>query len=568
MAKGKTQKGAAATEPGPAATSYDPIVSSLFASRPSKPVSKRAVHLSRSNGLNETQHRSRDPTDHSVVPAIDGQGGPLGLSKKDGSDVSTTPPPSIVNVDSAPKRRKKRKRDEDDIEGMYMQRIAEDNFKTARSGEVEGSNKRRKLQDVGDRLAKSAGPDDTASEVSSLDTTERRGSGKPDMDLPQHESLTVSRETAELEKAARTIFLANVSTSTIRSKTARKTLLSHLTSFCFSLPTTDKAHKVESLRFRSTPFASGVGPKKAAYVKKELMDSTTTSTNAYVVYSTQVAAREAVRRLNGTTVLGRHLLADSVNHPRKTDHRRCVFVGNLGFVDDESQMNTAKDGDENRKSKKRKEPSDVEEGLWRQFGKAGSVESVRVVRDATTRVGKGFAYVQFEVISIRNRLLTGGSRRPLQNENGVEKALLYNDKKFPPLLPRVLRVTRARKATKKATKPSLNKSQASNKADGAATNARYAPKVNPTAQSLSGRAGKLFGRAGAAQFKGQARPGGGPGKVVKPPERMVFEGHRASRKQGRGAKGGGSGKKQSKPRTRSSRRGAAFKAKGGKKGQN
>ena len=42
-------------------------------------------------------------------------------------------------------------------------------------------------------------------------------------------------------------------------------------------------------------------------------------------------------------------------------------------------------------------PADVEEGLWREFGKAGTVESVRVVRDGKTRVGKGFAYVQFTV---------------------------------------------------------------------------------------------------------------------------------------------------------------------------
>ncbi|KAL8736514.1 MAG: hypothetical protein Q9181_002408 [Wetmoreana brouardii] len=549
MAKSKIQKGAAVTEQGPTAAIYDPIVSSLFATSlgPSKPASKGAAHPSRSKGVDETQDRSRDPTEHSLVPTRDRQG-PLELSEKDGSDVSTTPRASIVNVHGAPKRRRKRNEDEDDIEGKYMQRIAEDDFKATRRGEVEGSNKRRRLQVVGDTLDKSTGPDDTASQASSVDTTERGGNGKPEVDLPQHESLTVSRETVELEKAARTVFLANVSTSTVKSKPAKKTLLSYLTSFCSSLPTTDKAHKVESLRFRSTPFASGVGPKKAAYAKRELMDSTTTSTNAYIVYSTQLAAREAVRRLNGTTVLGRHLLADSVSHPRKIDHRRCVFVGNLGFVDDESQMNATKDEDENRKPRKRKEPSDVEEGLWRQFGKAGSVESVRVVRDATTRVGKGFAYVQFV------------------NENGVEKALLYNDKKFPPLLPRVLRVTRARKATKKATKPSPNKFQASNMADGlgpTATKTRYTPKIDPAVQSLSGRAGKLLGRAGAAQLNGQVRPG--RGKVVKSPEQMVFEGYRASRKQGRGATGGGSGRKQGKPRTRSSRRGAAFKAKGGKR---
>jgi len=167
-------------------------------------------------------------------------------------------------------------------------------------------------------------------------------------------------------------------------------------------------HKVESLRFRSTAFAGNSLPKKAAFAKKELMVATTKSTNAYVVYTTTVAAREAVRRLNGTMVLDRHLRVDGVAHPAKTDHRRCVFVGNLGFVDDESMLDQS--GENERK--RSKIPSDVEEGLWRQFSKAGEVESVRVVRDEKTRVGKGFAYVQFK------------------DANSVESALLYNEKKI------------------------------------------------------------------------------------------------------------------------------------------
>ena len=127
------------------------------------------------------------------------------------------------------------------------------------------------------------------------------------------------------------------------------------------------------------------------------MDATTKCTNAYLVYSTKVAAREAASRLNGTVVLNRHLRVDSVAHPAKTEPRRCVFVGNLGYVDDESQMLAADEAEGKKRKQKKKEPADVEEGLWREFGKCGAVESVRVVRDQKTRVGKGFAYVQFTV---------------------------------------------------------------------------------------------------------------------------------------------------------------------------
>jgi len=76
---------------------------------------------------------------------------------------------------------------------------------------------------------------------------------------------------------------------------------------------------------------------------------------------------------------------------------------------------------------------------------------------------------------------------------------------------------------------------------------------------MTGRAGKLLGRAGAAQVRGHS----GHGKT---PEAVVFEGYRASSKQGKGTlKLGGSGKKQGKPRTRSSKRGAAFKVSSRKK---
>jgi len=210
-----------------------------------------------------------------------------------------------------------------------------------------------------------------------------------------HESL----EQDPLEKASRTVFLSNVSTEAITSRAAKKRLLSHLSSVLDKVAS--PMQSIISLRFRSIPVSSTSIPKRAAYIKKAVMDATTKSTNAYVVYSTASAARLAVSQLNATTVLGRHLRVDSVAHPSPTDHRRCVFVGNLGFVDDESllKVNITEDGKEQVEKRKRtKSPMDVEEGLWRVFGdRAGKVESVRVVRDSKTRVGKGFAYVQFYV---------------------------------------------------------------------------------------------------------------------------------------------------------------------------
>jgi nucleolar protein 12 len=297
-----------------------------------------------------------------------------------------------IQEKSIPKVRagKKRKREEreDDLEARYLRKIAAEEEKEQEKAEAEDKAKALENgEEIDTPVAEDVIEDDDAasSEESSDDDAP-----------PVHESLTNTHENAEVEKASRTVFLGNVSTDAITSKSSKKTLLRHLASFFSEVKKQDPPFKVESIRFRSTAYSVKV-PKKTAFIRKELMDETTKSTNAYAVYNSKVAAREAVKHLNGTIVLDRHLRVDQVAHPAKTDHKRCVFVGNLGFVDDDSlireEANSRKEGVKQRPQA----PGDVEEGLWRTFSKAGTVESVRVVRDPQTRVGKGIAYVQFVV---------------------------------------------------------------------------------------------------------------------------------------------------------------------------
>lgn len=293
--------------------------------------------------------------------------------------------------EKAPRKRKRNK--DEDLEGEYMNKLAKEEEKEEAQRKAERKQKRQKLLV---EQAEESSDEDEDEEMEDAEDEDKPKSREMPSDVPMHESLAPDRETQELEKAARTVFLANVSTDAITDKKAKKTLMEHLGSFLKDLPPPldgKQTHKVESIRFRSTAFESTGLPKKAAFATKALMAATTKSTNAYAVYSTSYAAREAAKRLNGTVVLDRHLRVDGVAHPAKVDHRRCVFVGNLGFVDDESMMDEGEEG----QRKRSKIPSDIEEGLWRQFGKAGEVESVRVVRDEKTRVGKGFAYVQFKV---------------------------------------------------------------------------------------------------------------------------------------------------------------------------
>ncbi len=290
-----------------------------------------------------------------------------------------------ASQDDGRKRKRKQRDDDENLEAKYFERLA---------NEEEPTGKRRKGDTTENRAAAAPavvdGEEDTAEKEDAEDSAD---------EVPVHESLAASSAVSELEKANRTVFLSNVSVEAITSGKAKKMLLNHLASVLDKKA--DPPQKVDSIRFRSTAFETAGIPKRAAFIKKSVMEATTKSTNAYAVYSTTAGARLAVKQLNGTVVLDRHLRVDSVAHPAPVDHRRCVFVGNLGFVDDETVYDTKLDEEGKEVTEKRKRtkaPMDVEEGLWQVFGKeAGKVESVRVVRDAATRVGKGFAYVQFYV---------------------------------------------------------------------------------------------------------------------------------------------------------------------------
>ncbi|OAA57921.1 Nucleotide-binding, alpha-beta plait [Niveomyces insectorum RCEF 264] len=472
---------------------------------------------------------------------------------------------SVSLKTGASKRKRKNRDDDENLESRYLEKLWRET--AARPDEK--------------RLKRDAAEDDEQAE--------------DDADAPiVHESLLVNgggdtsvaaADGAELDKkkADRTVFLSNVSIEAVTSRAAKKALVAHLESVLKDMPaktaapdsettTTPPAPPatVESLRFRSVPFASASLPKRAAFITKAVLGATAQSTNAYAVYSTIAAARRAARLLNGTVVLGRHLRADSVAHPAPVDHRRCVFVGNLGFVDDETTTQhdeTDETGQVVRK-KRHKTPMDVEEGLWRVFGEqAGKVESVRVVRDAATRVGKGIAYVQF------------------YDGTSVEAALLLADKKFPPLLPRPLRVSRCKaphktaRALERAAERAQPKTTSSSSSmrpgnEGFARQAKknndrttgYTPKLTGEQKTQAGRAAKLLGRSAATGANTTATAAAAP---------VVFEGTRArvghnkvfGKKGGKGKdKGKGKSKPGAKPsnnQERRAKRAASWKAKQG-----
>ncbi|OKL56784.1 Nucleolar protein 12 [Talaromyces atroroseus] len=415
------------------------------------------------------------------------------------------------SAEAIPSRKRKRG-NTDNLEDAYMQKLAREEQKEKARREAEKTDGAEE-----DNESNKSGE----SEDDAEDDDEENDNEPP----PVHETVSGSAEAAELDKSNRTVFLGNVSNSAITSKSDRKTLLTHVSSFLSTLPKSDVPHKVESIRFRSTAYGTKLGvPRRAAFAHKEIMDTTASSTNAYIVYSTPIAAQRAPRALNGTVVLDRHLRVDNVAHPSAIDNKRCVFVGNLDFVGQETVPDDDEEG--TRKKKKPSAPADVEEGLWRTFNSntgnsekknagGGNVESVRVIRDQATRIGKGFAYVQF------------------YDSNCVEAALLLDGKKFPPLLPRKLRVTRARKASKKRE----------------TGQPRGAPTTDSARNTLRGRAKKLLGRAGAAKVH-DGKP-------------FVFEGQRAVEKTDTPkTKSKSRGGSKGRPNNRSSKRAALYRASG------
>lgn len=160
----------------------------------------------------------------------------------------------------------------------------------------------------------------------------------------------------------------------------------------------------------------------------------------------------------------------------------------------------------------------------------------------------------------------------MQDANDVEAALLLDKKKFPPMLPRALRVTRAKDPRKTALAAERARSKADNADGGASRSTKYKHKATPEEQAAAGRSRKLLGRSAASKqrFGGKRSFSSAPknakaGDEIKSPERIIFEGRRASAKDGlpKDLKLGKKKKagKPARPQHRGARRAAAWQQK-------
>lgn len=142
---------------------------------------------------------------------------------------------------------------------------------------------------------------------------------------------------------------------------------------------------IESIRFRSVVREDPSMSRKVATITRKAHPQQQ-SINAYVVFRDEDGAAAALQR-NGLQVEDDfYIRVDRVGEASSIDHRRSVFVGNLPF--------------------------DLKDlTLRRHFEACGQVEAVRLVRDRSSGLGKGFGYVLFQSAdSVQLALKLDGSK--------------------------------------------------------------------------------------------------------------------------------------------------------------
>ncbi|EDR29480.1 nucleolar protein, putative [Entamoeba dispar SAW760] len=158
------------------------------------------------------------------------------------------------------------------------------------------------------------------------------------------------------KEADRTVFIANIN---IKVKPAQ--MKKFLKQF----------GKLESYRFRGGAFIQDEKSKKVHFLKKEYDTKVRKTQNCYAVYSTPEEAEKAAKEINGKEFLGYHLRADwEVNKGMKRNIRKTIFVGNLPFKMEEEQLRHF-------------------------FSKVGEIESVKIVRESKSGMGRGIGFVTF-----------------------------------------------------------------------------------------------------------------------------------------------------------------------------
>ncbi|NXR87251.1 RBM34 protein, partial [Hypocryptadius cinnamomeus] len=221
-----------------------------------------------------------------------------------------------------------------------------------------------------------------------------------------------------------------------------------------------KYGQIQSIRFRSLIPAEDTVSKKVAAIKHKVHPNAK-SVNAYVVFKEECDAQKALKE-NGTEIAsGFHIRVDTASKTSSHDNKRSVFLGNLAY--------------------------DIRDDAVREhFHDCGDVVGVRVVRDRTTGLGKGFGYVLF------------------QNTDAVHLALKLNNSVLMGRKIRVQRVTDKKKEQKspdqsRAPKDRVDKKKKKEKS--CSNDSFVGEKANPLKKSTKPKRLKATPRSKAGKKK-------------------------------------------------------------------
>ncbi|XP_041044837.1 RNA-binding protein 34 [Carcharodon carcharias] len=156
---------------------------------------------------------------------------------------------------------------------------------------------------------------------------------------------------------------------------------------------------IESVRFRSVARAEPNISRRLATIRRKIHPKRN-NLNAYVVFE---QVNDAVRALtrNGCEIQsGFHIRVDLASRSNFHDQRKSIFLGNLSYEIGEDEVRD-------------------------HFSECGEIESVRIVRDRVSGMGKGFGYVLFQsmdavtlALQLNNSELKG---RKVRVSRSVEK---------------------------------------------------------------------------------------------------------------------------------------------------
>lgn len=129
-----------------------------------------------------------------------------------------------------------------------------------------------------------------------------------------------------------------------------------------------KFGSVVNTRLRCAAVSDPRIPKKVSVIKKDFHKDRS-NIHAYIRFNNEISASRALEA-NGDVFEDHHLRVDLVTQ-KEHENKKAVFIGNLAF-------------------------SAEEDALWKLFENCGPIDSIRIVRDQRTGMGKGFGYVNFK----------------------------------------------------------------------------------------------------------------------------------------------------------------------------